>query len=73
MLKEGNFVSGRLNLGILCQGDITQAKNLAEMGTISFFNCAVKIILCVIDVFTEYALVKPLTDEKRKIIFHSFG
>ena len=38
------------------------AADLAEMGSLSSKNKNVKYLLCVIDVFTEYAWVKPLKD-----------
>ena len=31
------------------------AADFAEMGPLSYFNCGVKYLLCVIDVFTKYA------------------
>ena len=39
--------------------------DLAEMGSCSL-NCGVKYLVCVIDVFTKYARVKPLKDNKVK-------
>ena len=39
--------------------------DLAEMGSPSSKNTNVKYLLCVIDVFTKYAGVKPLKDKKR--------
>ena len=36
------------------------AAGLAEMGSLSSKNKNVKYVLCVIDVFTKYAWVKPL-------------
>ena len=40
------------------------AADLAEMGSLSSKNRNVKYLLCVIDVFTKYAWVKPLKDKK---------
>ena len=40
------------------------AANLAEMESLSSKNKSVKCLLCVIDVFTKYAWVKPLKDKK---------
>ena len=42
------------------------------MGLLSSFNCGIKCLLCVIDVFTKYAWVKHLKDKKSKNVFHSF-
>ena len=42
------------------------------MGSFSSFNCGVKNLLCAIDVFTKYALVKCLEDEKSKRVLDSF-
>ena len=41
------------------------AADLAEMGSLSSKNKNVKYLLFVIDVFTKYALVKPLNDKNR--------
>ena len=46
--------------------------DLAQMGSLSSFNSGLKYLLCVIDVFTKYAWVKPLKDKKSKIVLHSF-
>ena len=40
------------------------AADLTEMGSLSSKDKNVKYLLFVIDVFTKYALVKPLKDEK---------
>ena len=40
------------------------AEDLADMGSLSSENRAVKYLLCAIDVFTKYAWVKPLKDKK---------
>ena len=40
--------------------------DLAEMGSLPTKNKNVKYLLCVIDVFTKYAWVKPLKDKKRQ-------
>ena len=42
------------------------------MGSLSYKNKNFKYLLCVIDVFTKYACVKPLTDKKGKTVFHAF-
>ena len=41
------------------------AADLAKMGSLSSKNKNVEYLLCVIDVFTKYAWVKPLKDRKR--------
>ena len=47
------------------------AVDLAEMGPFPSFNCGVK-YLCVIDVFTKYAWVYPLTETKAKTVLNGF-
>ena len=42
------------------------ATDLAEMASLSSKNWGDKHLLCVIDVFTKYAWVKPLKDKKVK-------
>ena len=42
------------------------------MGLLSSKKLAVKHLLCVIDVFTKYALVKSLKDKKTKTVLHNF-
>ena len=42
------------------------AADLAEMRSFSSKNKNVKYLLCVIDVYTKYAWVKPLKDKKVK-------
>ena len=37
------------------------AEDLVEMGALSFFNCGINYLLCVIDIFIKYASVKPLS------------
>ena len=50
-----------------------QAANLAEMELLSSKNKNVKYLLCVIDVFTKYAWVKPLIkDKKGKTLLNAF-
>ena len=44
--------------------DNISAEYLAEMELISSKNKNVKYLLCLIDVFTKYAWVKPLKDKK---------
>ena len=48
------------------------AASLAEMGSLSSKNKNVKFLLCVIDVFTKYACVKPLKNEKGRTVLHAF-
>ena len=48
------------------------AADLAEMGSLSSKNKNVKYLLCVIDVFTKYAWVKPLKDKKGKTVLNAF-
>ena len=48
------------------------AADLAEMESLSSKNKNVKYLLCVIDVFTKYAWVKPLKDKKCKTILNAF-
>ena len=50
----------------------TWAADLVEIGSLSFFNCGVKYLLCVIDIFTKYAWVKPLADKKAKTALDGF-
>ena len=47
------------------------AADLAEMGSLSSKNQNVKYLICMIDVFIKYALVKPLKD-KAKSVLHGF-
>ena len=42
------------------------------MGSLSSKNKNVKYLLCVIDVFTKYAWVKPFKDKKGKAILNAF-
>ena len=46
------------------------AADLAEMESLSSKNQDVKYLLCVIDVFTKYAWVKPLKDDKAKVVLN---
>ena len=48
------------------------AADLAEMESLSSKNQDVKYLLCVIDVFTKYAWVKPLKDDKAKVVLNVF-
>ena len=57
-------VSGRFK-------DNIWAVDLAEMESLSSKNKNVKYLLCVIDVFTKYAWVKPLKD-KGETVFNAF-
>ena len=42
------------------------------MASLSSKNKTVKYLLCVIDVFTKYAWVKPLKDKKGKTVINAF-
>ena len=42
------------------------------MGSLSSKKKKVKYLLCVIDVFTKYAWVKPLKDKKFKTVLNAF-
>ena len=42
------------------------------MGSLCSKNRGVKYFMCVINVFTKYAWVKPLKDEKAKTVLHGF-
>ena len=42
------------------------------MGSLSSTNKNFKYLLCVIDVFTRYAWVKPLKDKKSKTVLNAF-
>ena len=48
------------------------AADLAEMGSLSSKNRNIKYSLCVIDVFTKYAWVKPSKDRKGKTVLNTF-
>ena len=48
------------------------AADLDEMESLSSKNKNVKYLLCVIDVFTKYAWVKPLKDKKGKTVLNAF-
>ena len=48
------------------------AADLAKMGSLSFKNQGVKYLLCVIDIFTRYAWVKPVKEKKAKIVLNGF-
>ena len=48
------------------------AADLAEMESSPSKNKNVKYWLCMIDVFTKYACVKPLKDKKGKIVLNAF-
>ena len=52
--------------------DNVWAKDLAEMGSLSFKNRDVKCLLRVIDVFTKYAWVKPLNHKEASTVFNDF-
>ena len=46
--------------------------DLAEMESLSSKYKSVKYLLCVIDVFSKYAWVKPLQDKNGKIVLNAF-
>ena len=46
--------------------------DLVEMESLSSKNKNVRYLLCVIDVFTKYAWVKPLKDKKSKTVLNAF-
>ena len=48
------------------------AEDLAEMGLLTSFNHGIQYLLCVIDVFTKYACVKPLMNRKAKAFLDGF-
>ena len=48
------------------------ATDLAKMGTFYIIIIYVIYLLCVIDVFTKYALVKTLKDKKGKTVLNAF-
>ena len=48
------------------------AADLAEMGSLSTFTRGVKYLLCFIVVFTKYAWVEPLRDNKPKTVINCF-
>ena len=48
------------------------AVDLSETGSLSSNNKDGKYLLHVIDIFTKYALVKPLKDKKGKTVFNAF-
>ena len=39
---------------------------------LSSFNRGIRYLLCVVDVFTKYASIKPLKDEKSKTVLNGF-
>ena len=52
--------------------DYIQAADLAEMESFSSKNKNVEYLLCVIDLFTKYAWVKPLKDRKDDTVLNTF-
>ena len=42
------------------------------MGSLSLNNKNAKYLLCVMDVFTKYAWIKPLKDNKGKTVLNGF-
>ena len=52
--------------------DYIWAADLLEMGSFSSFNHGIKYLLCAIDLYTKYTLVKLLNDKKAKTVRHVF-
>ena len=48
------------------------AVDLAEMRSLFSFNCGIKNLLCVIDVFTICTCFKHLTNKKSKTVLNGF-
>ena len=48
------------------------AADLAEIGSLPSKNWSVKYLLCVIDLFTKYARIKPLKNKKGKTVLNDF-
>ena len=48
------------------------AADLIEIKSLPSKNENVKYLLCVIDIFTKYAWVKPLKDKKSKTVLNVF-
>ena len=48
------------------------AVDLAEIKPFFPFNLIAKYLLCLIEIFTKYACVKPLKDKKAKALPHGF-
>ena len=48
------------------------AANLAEMESLPPFNCGLKYLLCLIDVFTKYSWVRPLSGKTSKTALDGF-
>ena len=46
--------------------------DLVETGSLSSKNKNIKYLLCVIDIFTKHAWVKPLKDKKGKTVLNAF-
>ena len=59
-----------LNKPVMMFKDNVQAADLAEMTSLSSQNRVVKYLLCVIDVFTEHALVRTWKDKKLKTVLN---
>ena len=51
--------------------DNSWAADLAEMGSLSSKNKNLKYLLCVLDVLTKYAWVKPLKDKHSKTVLNA--
>ena len=59
-----------LHKSVMMFKDNVQAADLAEMTSLSSQNGVVKYLLCVIDVFTEHALVRTWKDKKFKTVLN---
>ena len=66
-----NKILQRRKVNTRFRGIIWEA-NLAEMRSLSSFNCGAKYLLCIIDVSNKYAWVKPLKDKKAETVPHGF-
>ena len=63
--QEGSRVYARFK-------DNFWAVDLAKMGSLSSTNQGIKYLLCLIDVFTKYAQIKPLKYKKAKTVLNNF-
>ena len=52
--------------------DNIQGADLADMQLISKFNKRFRFLLCVIDIFSQYAWITPLKDKKGLTIVNAF-
>ena len=47
--------------------------DLPEMGSLSSSNRCIRYLLCVVDVVTKYAWVRPLKNKKSKTVLKAFN